>query len=151
MNSFLSMLTNPFNSRSAAPELPLPPRPALITKAPIYKASGSEQTVYDPRRWSIWGAAYGGQTTPAATHWPAATIGRCAGRLRHRPRLPCLTLHIVGFALAGGGTNFGISNGFGSGHSDMFQAAVYSSTSINAAYVSTALAYAWHRSPPTAT
>jgi len=51
----------------------------------------------------------------------------------------------VGFALAGGGTNFNVAGGYGSGHSDMFQAAVYSSTSINAAYVSAALAYAWHR------
>jgi len=37
-----------------------------------------------------------------------------------------------------------LSDGFGGGHSDMFQAAVYSSTHINSFYVSTALAYAWH-------
>ncbi|HWN52091.1 MAG TPA: autotransporter outer membrane beta-barrel domain-containing protein, partial [Xanthobacteraceae bacterium] len=51
---------------------------------------------------------------------------------------------VVGFALAGGGTNYGLSDGLGGGRSDMFQAAVYSTTRINAAYVSAALAYAWH-------
>jgi outer membrane autotransporter protein len=38
-----------------------------------------------------------------------------------------------------------LSDGLGGGHSDMFQAAVYSFTRVNAAYVSTALAYGWHR------
>lgn len=52
---------------------------------------------------------------------------------------------VIGFAVAGGGTNFNIAGGYGSGHSDVFQAAVYSSTRINAVYLSTALAYAWHR------
>ena len=35
---------------------------------------------------------------------------------------------VVGFALAGGGTNYGLSDGLGGGRSDMFQAAVYSTT-----------------------
>jgi outer membrane autotransporter protein len=52
---------------------------------------------------------------------------------------------VVGFALAGGSTNYGLSDGLGSGHSDMFQSAVYSLTRVDAAYVSAALAYAWHR------
>ena len=52
---------------------------------------------------------------------------------------------VVGFALAGGGTNYSLSDGLGSGHSDMFQASIYSVTRVNAAYLSAALAYAWHR------
>jgi outer membrane autotransporter protein len=52
---------------------------------------------------------------------------------------------VAGFALGGGGTNFGLSGGFGGGHSDMLQAAVYSVTRVDAAYLSAALAYAWHR------
>jgi hypothetical protein len=60
MNSFLSLVTNPFaDNRGFAPERPLPP-PALIYKAPVYKAP--IQAVADPRRWTIWAAAYGGQT-----------------------------------------------------------------------------------------
>jgi uncharacterized protein with beta-barrel porin domain len=52
---------------------------------------------------------------------------------------------VVGFALAGGGTNYGLSDGLGGGRSTMFQSAVYSMTRVDAAYVSAALAYAWHR------
>jgi hypothetical protein len=43
--------------------------------------------------------------------------------------------------LAGGGTNYGLSDGLCGGYSDRLQAAVYSTTRINAAYVSAALAY----------
>jgi hypothetical protein len=35
--------------------------------------------------------------------------------------------------LAGGGTNYRLSDGLGGGQSDMFQAAVYGTTRINAA------------------
>ena len=52
---------------------------------------------------------------------------------------------VVGFALAGGNTSYGLSDGLGGGHSDMFQAAVYSLTRVGAAYVSGALAYGWHQ------
>jgi outer membrane autotransporter protein len=51
----------------------------------------------------------------------------------------------VGFALAGGGTNFGLSDNLGSGRSDMLQAAIYGRTYFNAAYVAAAFAYAWDR------
>jgi hypothetical protein len=43
--------------------------------------------------------------------------------------------------LAGGGTNYGLSDGLCGGYSDRLQAAVYNTTRINAAYVSAALAY----------
>jgi ice-binding like protein len=56
MNSFLSLLTNPFgDNRSFAPETT--PSPQLIYKAPVYKAPAS-----DLGRWGIWAAGYGGQT-----------------------------------------------------------------------------------------
>jgi outer membrane autotransporter protein len=146
MNSFLSLLTNPFNnSRGAAPEIPLPARPALITKAPIYKAQAQAEAASDPRRWSIWAAAYGGHNitsgdTSAGSHDRSSRTFGYASGLDYR-----LTPNtIIGFALAGGSTNFGLSGGFGGGHSDMVQAAVYSTTVINAAYVSAVLAYAWH-------
>ena len=50
----------------------------------------------------------------------------------------------VGFALAGGELNWSLSQGLGSGKSDVFQAGVYGSHRIGAAYVSAALAYAWY-------
>jgi outer membrane autotransporter protein len=52
---------------------------------------------------------------------------------------------LVGFALAGGGTKYGLSEGLGGGRSDMFQSAVYSLARFDAAYISGAFAYAWHR------
>ena len=52
---------------------------------------------------------------------------------------------LVGFALAGGGTNWSLANGLGTGRSDMFQAGVYGSHRFaGSAYVSAALAYTWH-------
>jgi outer membrane autotransporter protein len=144
MNAFLSLLTNPFNNRRVASELPpQQPRAPLITKAPIYKAPA--YLVSDLPRWGVWGAAYGGQNNTngdaaAGSHDRSVrTFGFAAGAdYRVTPDT------VVGFALAGGGTNFDVSGGYGSGHSDMFQAAVYSSTHINAAYVAAAVAYAWH-------
>jgi uncharacterized protein with beta-barrel porin domain len=102
--------------------------------------------VADPRRWSIWAAAYGGQNnttgnTLAGSHDRSARAYGVATGLDYR----VTPYTAVGFALAGGSTNYGISDGFGSGHSDMFQAAVYSLTRVDAAYVSAALAYGWHR------
>jgi uncharacterized protein with beta-barrel porin domain len=146
MNSFLSLVTNPFaENRSFTPERPPPPRSPLIYKAPVYKAPASAAP--DPRRWSVWGAAYGGQTRTTGdpvligSHDRSErTLGFAAGvDYRVTPYT------VAGFALGGGGTNFGLSGGFGSGHSDMLQAAVYSVTRVDAAYVSAALAYAWHR------
>jgi len=57
---------------------------------------------------------------------------------------PVTSNTIAGFALAGGTTSYGLSDGLGGGRSDMFQAAFYSTTRVNAAYVSAAVAYAWY-------
>jgi outer membrane autotransporter protein len=51
----------------------------------------------------------------------------------------------VGFALAGGGTSWGLSEGLGGGSSDFFQAGVFGSHRFGTAYVSAALAYGWHQ------
>ncbi|GAC1620973.1 MAG: hypothetical protein NVS4B4_06140 [Bradyrhizobium sp.] len=143
MNSFLSLVTNPYaRNRGFSPENPLPP-PALIYKAPVYKAPAA--AVVDPRRWSIWAAAYGGESNTtgnvlAGSHDRSArTYGAATG-------LDYLVTPytVVGFALAGGSTNYGLSDSLGGEHSDMFQAAVYSLTRFDAAYVSAALAYGWH-------
>ena len=42
---------------------------------------------------------------------------------------------VLGFALAGGGTNWGLAQGFGGGRSDAFQAGVYGTTHVGPAYV----------------
>jgi uncharacterized protein with beta-barrel porin domain len=144
MNSFLSLVTNPFAAnRGFAPEIPLP-RPPLIYKAVAYKAPAA--VVADPRRWSIWAAAYGGQNNTsgnllAGSHDRSARTYGFATGLDYR----VTPYTVVGFALAGGSTNYGLSDGLGGGHSDMFQSAVYSLTRVGNAYVSAALAYGWHQ------
>jgi uncharacterized protein with beta-barrel porin domain len=139
MNSFLSLVTNPFaDNRGFTPQnQPVPP---LIYKAPVYKAS--PDAMPDPRRWDIWTAAYGGQNNTAGDIVAGShdaltrTFGYATG-LDYR----VTPYTVAGFALAGGGTNYGLSDGLGGGHSDMFQSAVYSLTRVNTAYVSAALAY----------
>src|ERR1043166_8869634 len=51
---------------------------------------------------------------------------------------------MVGFALAGGGMNYGLSQGLGGGRSDVFQLGAYGSKRFGAAYVSAAMSYASH-------
>jgi uncharacterized protein with beta-barrel porin domain len=145
MNSFLSLVTNPFlDNRGVVPLSPPPPSPpGMHYKATAYKAPN--QVAFDPRRWSIWGAGYGGQSNlngyaPAGSHDLSARAYGFATGLDYR----VTPYTVAGFALGGGGTNYSLSNGLGGGHSDMFQAAVYTITRINAAYVSAALAYGWH-------
>jgi uncharacterized protein with beta-barrel porin domain len=139
MNSFLSMVTSPFgNNRAQEPARP------IISKEHAYKGPAVPEP--DPRRWSIWAAGYGGQNNTNGD----LGIGRhdrTASNYGYVTGLDYLVTPYttVGFALGGGGTNFGLSDSLGGGHSDMFQAAVYSVTRYNAAYVSAALAYAWHR------
>jgi outer membrane autotransporter protein len=50
----------------------------------------------------------------------------------------------VGFALAGGGTNWDLAQGLGGGKSDAFQAGVYGATRAGPAYLAAALAFANH-------
>jgi hypothetical protein len=51
---------------------------------------------------------------------------------------------IVGFALAGGGTNWGLANALGSGRSDALQAGAYGISYFGPAYVAGALAFTNH-------
>ncbi len=91
----------------------------------------------------MWAAAYGGaQTTDGSTTAGSnATTSRVYGTAVGADyRISPDTL--AGFALAGGGTNFGV-NGLGSGRSDLFQAGAYLRHTVGAAYVTAALAYGW--------
>jgi uncharacterized protein with beta-barrel porin domain len=97
-------------------------------------------------RWGIWGAVYGSRGNAAGDPSGAGTHDRSARSYGFATGLDYLVNEntIVGFALAGGGTQFGLSDSLGGGSSNMFQAAVYGTTRVNAAYLSGALAYSWH-------
>ena len=51
---------------------------------------------------------------------------------------------VVGFALAGGGTNWSLAQGLGGGRSDAFQAGVYGATRSGPAYLAAAFAFTNH-------
>lgn len=163
MNLFLGLLTDPFvagrgNNSASSPGAAS--RYTAEDDASAYAATGRKRTGlehdayamftkaplaqnYNPR-WSVWAAGYGGsQTTDgnAALGSNTATsrvFGTAVGAdYLLSPRT------ILGFALAGGGTNFSVANGLGSGRSDLFQAGAFARHTAGPAYVSGALAYGW--------
>jgi uncharacterized protein with beta-barrel porin domain len=141
MNSFLSLVTNPFaENRPFAQNRPAPP---MYVKA----VPGAAALNPDPPRWGIWAAAYGGQTNAAGdalgvgSHDRSVSAAGFATGVDYR----VTPYTVAGFALAGGGTQYGLSQGLGSGRSDLFQAALYSLTRVDAAYVSAAIAYGFHQ------
>ncbi len=96
-------------------------------------------------RWSVWGAAFGGSNqtsgdpTISTNNVTARDFGFAAGAdYRYSPDT------VLGFALAGGGTNWGLAQGLGSGRSDAFQAGVYGITHWGAAYLASDAAFADH-------
>jgi uncharacterized protein with beta-barrel porin domain len=81
--------------------------------------------LFDPR-WSVWGAAYGGElkadgnSVVSARDATTRAFGFAAGA---DYRLSPNTL--VGFAMGGGGTNFSLAQSASSGRSDVFQAGAF--------------------------
>jgi autotransporter-associated beta strand protein len=156
-DQFLNLMLDPFvDGRSGvggadhpalgfAPERePMPPEIALAY-ASVFKAPPVQAPVYEPR-WTAWGGAYGGSNRTTGdlavngSHdLSARTVGFAAGLDYH------LTPEtVVGFAFAGGGTDWGLSQGLGGGKSDAFQAGVYGATKSGPAYLAAAFAFANH-------
>jgi uncharacterized protein with beta-barrel porin domain len=98
----------------------------------------------DPR-WSVWGAAYGGElkadgnATVGARDAFTRAFGFAAGAdYRFSPDT------LAGFALSGGGTTFSLAQGAGSGRSDVFQAGAFIRHNVGKGYLKGAVAYGWH-------
>jgi uncharacterized protein with beta-barrel porin domain len=108
-----------------------------ILKAPPPKPATLDQ------RWTVWGTAYGGSDKTngdpvvGSNTFTANTFGFAAGMDYH----PAPDT-ILGFALAGGGTNWTLAQALGSGRSDAFQAGVYGTKYFGPAYVAGSLAVA---------
>ena len=97
------------------------------------------------QRWTTWAASYGGASMSAgdpavgSSSLAAQTFGFAAGMDYHYSPDT-----IVGFAFGGGGTNWGLAGGMGTGRSDAFQSGVYGMTRWGPAYLGGALAFANH-------
>jgi len=108
-----------------------------ILKAPPPKPATLDQ------RWTAWGTAYGGSDKTngdpvvGSNTFTASTFGFAAG-MDYHPRPDA----VLGFALAGGGTNWTLAQALGGGRSDAFQAGVYGTKYFGPAYVAASLAVA---------
>jgi uncharacterized protein with beta-barrel porin domain len=154
MDQFLSIMIDPFvdggsaiggaggRSMGFAAEQPALPPEAALAYAAVLKAPprAFEQ------RWSVRGADYGGYNRTSGdlsglgTHDLSARAGGIAGALDYHVTRDT----VIGVALAGGETNWGLADGLGGGRSDAFQAGVYGATRNGPAYLAGSLAYTWH-------
>jgi uncharacterized protein with beta-barrel porin domain len=97
--------------------------------------------VYEPR-WSAWGSAFGsssnanGNTSTGSNNVTASTFGFAGGMDYH-----VTPTTLFGFALAGAGTNWGLSNSLGSGRSDALQAGAYGINWFGPAYIAGAFSF----------
>jgi outer membrane autotransporter protein len=128
-----------------APERETMPPEIAHAYAAVLKAPPKAVPVYEPR-WTVWGGAYGGSNRTTGdlanigSHdLSARTVGFAAGIDYHLSRDS-----VVGLALAGGGTNWGLAQGLGGGKSDAFQAGLYGATKYGPAYLAAAFAFANH-------
>ncbi|HEY6992365.1 MAG TPA: autotransporter outer membrane beta-barrel domain-containing protein, partial [Xanthobacteraceae bacterium] len=158
-DQFLNLMLDPFvDGRSgiggaAGPALGFAPeREALPEDVALAYAKAMKGPVYkgEPlsfeRRWGVWAGGYGGYNKTGGdpvvdgSHDLSARVaGGAAGLDYHVTRDT-----VVGFALAGGGTNWSLADGLGGGKSDALQAGVYGATRSGPAYLAAAFAFANH-------
>ena len=152
MGSFLGLMVNPYD-QGRADQIGLTPMGyASVDKKPKSKVEQAINKAFDTplapiyeKRWTAWGAAYGGYAAAegnpvvGSTSMIARTGGFAAGGdYRVDPHTT------IGFGLAGGTGNWSLSNGMGSGRTEDFQAGVYGWHTMGAWYVSMAGAFATH-------
>jgi uncharacterized protein with beta-barrel porin domain len=160
MDKFVNVLTDPFMGARAGgtPQMAATgyaDGDGSLAYAAKRKRTGAEREAYAAfkappkavpieRRWSVWGAGYGGtQQTDGdggvgSQKFTNHVYGSAAG---FDYRLTGETM--LGFALGGAGTTFGLANGLGGGRSEVFQAGLYGRHTSGPAYVSGALAWGW--------
>jgi uncharacterized protein with beta-barrel porin domain len=150
---FLNLMLDPFvDGRSGVggadhPALGFAPgRESMPPDIALAYASVLKEPARFEQRWSAWGLAYGGYNrtegdpTAVGSHDLTARTGGVAAGADYRVAPDT----VVGFALAGGATNWGLAQGLGGGRSDAFQAGLYGATKYGPAYLAAAFAFANH-------
>jgi uncharacterized protein with beta-barrel porin domain len=154
-NEFLQLMLDPFvNGRGnvgggGGPALGFAPEQRDNLPPDIALAYASILTKAPPQsfeqRWTAWGSAYGGANNangdPAvgSNNVTASTFGFAGGMDYH-----VTPYTVVGFALAGAGTNWGLANALGTGRSDALQAGAYGISWFGPAYIAGALSFSNH-------
>jgi autotransporter-associated beta strand protein len=156
-NQFLNLMLDPFvDGRCGVggtdhpalgfrPECePRPSGPALAYASMYNKAPPAPVPIYEPR-WTVWGGGYGGGNQTSGdpvigSHDLSARTAGFAGGFDYR----LAPNSVVGFAIAGGGTNWSLSQGLGGGRSDAVQAGVYGATRRGPAYLAADFAFTNH-------
>lgn len=151
MGQFLGLMVDPFvggrgssvggGALGFAPDRAATlPTDIALAYASALKAPAKAATL--DQRWSVWGSAFGGASRTGGN----AAVGSndldtraygFAGGFDYRVT-PETSL---GFALAGGGTDWRIGAGLGGGRSDTFQAGVYGKTVSGPVYLAASLAF----------
>ena len=144
MTQFMGVMTGPFtagrgNPGSSASAFAEPGDPSnaygMITTAPPLAPF--------ERRWNVWTAGFGGsQTTAGNAAVGSSTAASGIGGVAVGADYWLSPQTVAGFALAGGGTSFGVV-GSGSGRSELFQAGGFVRHTVGSAYISAAAAYGW--------
>jgi len=150
MNLFLGLISDPFvagrdggGSSSGGAQAYAATATSAVARDAFARLPAKAEARNDAidSRWSVWGAAFGGGSDTdgnAALGSHAATLQTWGVVGGADVRLSPSTL--VGFALSGGATSFGVS-GLGGGRSDLFQAGLFARHTIGAGYLTGALAY----------
>jgi len=101
---------------------------------------------HDPfkTRWNVWGAGFGSSRSVEGdsnigSHDLRSRINGMAVGADYRLSPDTL----LGFAVGGGHSSFSVSDGLGSGNSDLFQLGLYGRQTVGDAYFSAVLAYGW--------
>jgi uncharacterized protein with beta-barrel porin domain len=151
MNGFLGLMLDPFvygrdgGAVSGAGALGFAPdqQSSLPADVALAYAGAFKAPPTFAQRWTAWGAGFGGSATTngdptvGSNNVATSTYGYAAGMDYHYSPDT-----VLGFALAGGGTNWNLANALGTGRSDALLAGVYGVIHEGPWYLAGSLAFA---------
>jgi uncharacterized protein with beta-barrel porin domain len=161
VGNFINSMLNPFNGGRGAfgpatPYMAESDEPDVDAYAPKRRVSRQAQQAMAAampvkaapardNRYAVWANGHGGQTSidgngVVGSHQTNVRGYGFAAGLDYRVSPEAL----VGFAMAGGNSSWGLAEGLGGGNTDNFHAGAYGSLRYGPAYLSAAMAYGHH-------